>query len=144
MGELIWFLAPVSAILWAAGGTWNKLFRRIGCPAIITVLAFFHYGFAWQPFALAAATFAVTTLPVTLKGDSVVSSWVNRIWVFVWGVLLLAPALIVKFDFLPLAGLMLGLLVTFSNSDLRDFFPWKWCEVITGAMFLYPYCLHFS
>jgi hypothetical protein len=87
--------------------------------------------------------FAGTTLPTTLKGDDVNASIWNKIWVFVWGILLCLPALLVNLTFLPLViGVLIGTIVLLSNwKPTARFFPWKLCEFLIGSFVFIPYIL---
>jgi hypothetical protein len=141
--ELVYFSAPLNGLLWAAGGTWWKPFRRIGYPLITTLLVLLFFGFSWRVLAVPCLTFAVTTLPTTLKGDSVTSSWLNRAYVFFWGILLTAPSLLLSMSLVPVVvGLVIGVIVTLSNWEpTAKYFQWKWCEVLIGTLVMYPYCV---
>jgi hypothetical protein len=138
MNELSWFLLPVSGFLWMAGGTWKKQFRRIGIPLCIFSFVFL-FSTPWFSWLLSSILFFIaTTLPITLKGDSIPAHAINWVWIFVLGLIFWVISFPCGFS--PAVPLLFGFIVTFSNlPQTRKFFPWKLCEFLFGAITAYPY-----
>lgn len=142
--EIAWFILPINSALWMAGGTWNKLFRRIGYPLCISLLGLLFSRYSWWWALSSLAAYGVATLPTTLIGSDVTSSIWNRVWVFIWGIALTLPSLLVSRLILPclIFGLFIGLLVTLSNwKPTARYFPWKMVEFFVGSLVMIPYCL---
>ena len=147
-GELIWFVLPVSGIIYMAGGTWKKQFKRIGVPLSALVVTCLFAGIHWAWIVMALWYFGKMTIPLTLIGDGIPDHWFNWIWVWVHGYLMGLPCLIFGvFTEQVLAAFLLsfvpcvlhGLFTTFSNLRFsRAWFPHKLCEFVTGASVLYP------
>lgn len=149
--ELIWFLAPISSILWMAGGTWKKAIRRIGVPAAIVFSTVLYFGLSWWQLPLALSLFGVTTLPFTLKGDSIHDYWFNWVWIwiagFIFGLPVVFTSLICSAFSLQVLLLCLipmfvqGIFGTLSNiKETSKWFPWKLCECMIGLSVAIPHC----
>jgi hypothetical protein len=145
--ELWWFLCPICSVLWQAGGTWNKLWRRIGVPCVILTSCLLSGICLWQSLLASILLFAATTLPFTLRGDSVKSYWYNWVWIWVWALLLLLPSQLLQLDLttvvIPLIAL--GSLATLSNiSWSARLVQWKFFEACAGILVAYPFCMILS
>lgn len=149
--EVVWFSLPGFAILRQIGGTISKAVERIFSPILLLVLLFAFEGFSVY-WIITSVLFAVfKSLPVTLIGDSVTSSWMNMGWLFVLGFLQASPSLIVGFRmnrFLTsvwasvFSGVAFFLFGMMSNIAFLSFlFPWKLCEFFFGAFSVYPFLL---
>lgn len=148
--ELVFFLLPIVAFLWQAGGTWKKQYRRIGFPVAATLAVLLFIGFEWWLPLFAGACFAVTTLPFTFIGDGLPEHWFNWVWVWITGYILGLPAFLIGFDaevFLMATGSMLahGIFGTLSNIPATaKYFPWKFCEGAFGFFVAFPVALTIS
>lgn len=146
--ELVWLMLPVVGFLSQIGGTYNKLFRRLGVPLIITMSSFLLFGFSWWLPALFLTIFGVACLPFTLIGDSLQASWVNWVWIWVSGYLLGLPSLFLSdsgwlYAFVPCV--VQGICGTLSNIQATaKYFQWKFCEFIIWASMAYCYALALS
>jgi hypothetical protein len=145
--ELVWFLLPLASMLWAAGGTWNKLFRRAGIPISVFLACLVFLGFSWWLPLITLPYFLVTILPFTLVDDSVPSHWVNWVWIWVWALLIglasLGIGILTGFVgeslFSSLVMLIPALCCTLSNvRATAKYFPWKLCEATTGFFSVIP------
>ena len=75
MSELVWFLVPLGALLWMAGGTWHKAYRRWAYPLGLCISLLLAGAPGWPMLWV----FFVTVLATHLGyGDD--SSWFER-WV---------------------------------------------------------------
>ena len=146
--EVIWFILPIAGLFRQIAGTWWKLVGRLGVPIITTMAFWFFLGWSWWLLAVPVAYFAVSTLPVTLVGNSVRTPWYNRLWVFFSGFLKGAAALPFGLAtghvhcvlaFAVVVGLIHGIVINLANFDFSGkYFPWKLDEFITGATSLLP------
>lgn len=146
--ELVWIICPVVAFLSQMGGTFNKLYRRLGVPAIITLTATLFLGWSWWWPVLFLCVFGVATLPVTLIGDGIPSSWVNWVWLWVLGYLMGIPCLLIyKYGYLYALISMVSFAVPVSLSNIKataHWFPWKFVEGFTWFMMAYCYAIAIS
>ena len=146
--ELTWFAVPISGILWALGGTFNKAYRRIGVPVLLAAQVIIFIGFTWWVVGILAGYLAALRLPFTLKGDSIHDSAINWDWIWISGALLGVPAL-----FLGLATgnlkeaavvgtvpmIVQGILGTLSNlKTFREIIVWKLVEISVGMAVAFP------
>ena len=126
MSELAWFLVPICAALWMAGGTWWKPLRRYAYPLVL------GGGLAWAGMRLEYALLLALGIGIVAHlgyGDG--SSWLKR-----WGVglaygLCLAPLGILGVLFSTLA--FVGSL--WLSRKLDKAFPHKLVELIHGGYF---------
>lgn len=129
-------MLPVAAILSQLGGTFLKALRRIVIPLLFLVAIVYFKGFSWLIIPAVLAQFGVFTLPFTFKGNGIPEHWFNWIWVFIWGVLICAPAMFLNLAVWPavlVCGLFLGLICALSNiAIVAKWFPWKLCEAFIG------------
>ena len=146
--EVVWLLCPLVGLLSQLGGTYNKSFRRIGVPLIITVANLLFLGFSWWLPLLLISIFAVATLPFTLIGDALDKSWVNYIWIWLAGYLLGLPSLLISrhgWIYALVPCITQGIIGTLSNVKVTaKYFPWKFCEFIIWASMAYCYALSIS
>ena len=151
--ELVYMQIPIAALLSQIGGTWNKLFRRIGIPTLFTISAIGFLGFHWPLLLLWPAFFGLASLPFTFKGDKISDYWFNWIWIIILGVLSWAcsfPVVLAKMSMFPsYAILSAWTLVGFSAVGILSnikatakFFEWKLCEALFwGSMGIVLSCL---
>lgn len=148
--ELIWFLFPVIAILWQAGGTWNKDLRRLIIPHVLTLATILFCGFSMLTIVQFVAILTILRLPFTLFGNSIHSHWFNWVWIWISGALLGLTALPLGIQLnsvvytLVLAMIpcfVQGICGTLSNIKCTArFFKWKFVEGMIGMAFALPYC----
>ena len=149
--ELVWFIMPTIIILWQLGGTFNKLFRRLGFPIVASCAPLFYLGWSWWWPLLFGLCFLVTTLPFTLKGDGINEHWFNWIWIWILGYLYGLPSIVIGLcgGHTALALLVAltpciatGIVGTLSNVPATSkYFPWKECEGVIGFFTAIPYAL---
>ena len=143
--ELCWLAAPISALLWQIGGTWNKSIRRFGVPLLLSATYLVFKGFSWWLLAYLPLMLIVIRIPFTLIGDSVDENWINWPWIWVAGFLLGAPAAVFGLEGLLYAlvpMLVQGSLGTLSNLAFgREAVQWKMVEAMVGLTAAYPICM---
>jgi hypothetical protein len=149
--EWVWFSAPIYGLLWQLGGTFNKLYRRIGIPALSILIAWVFLGWSYWWIALAITQFITLILPFTLRGDSVLGAKINWAWIWILGYLCGLPSLVIgvlhglywqPFVASLIPCLTLGIWGTLSNINAtREFSLWKWVEFVVGGAVAYPICL---
>ena len=132
--ELVWLLLPLVGLLSQLGGTYNKLFRRIVVPLVITLAAALFLGWTWWWPVLFLCIFGVSTLPFTLSGNSLYDKWYNWVWIWVLGYLYGLPSLFLSkygalYALIPMV--ITGIAGTLSNiKATAPYFQWKFCEFI--------------
>ena len=146
--ELVWFAIPLSGLFRQIAGTWWKAIGRYGKIILATMAFWFFIGWSWWLLAMPVTYFAVTTLPVTLVGNSIRDPWYNRLWPFASGFLKGIAALPLGFatshvhcvlGMSLVVGLIHGVVVNLANFDATGkYFPWKLDEFITGSASLLP------
>ena len=149
--EMAFLATAISSMLWMLGGTYNKLYRRAGIPTLLTLTAIYFLGWSWWWVLLFISYFASTTTPFTLRGDDLDDHWFNWVWIFIAGLLLGLPILIVGIVYskillscilalIPMVAQ--GFVGTLSNlDDTVEFFPWKLCEAVIGFSVAIPLAL---
>ena len=148
--ELVWFSIPIVMFLWQAGGTWNKIFRRILAPIFLMSVLFLFLGFKWYFLLFAPLLLAAASLPFTLIGDSVHDNWINWPWIWVHGYLSGLPIVAVGAFAGPFWECLLfalgtmairGVCETMSNiKGTSKLFVWKLCEGMAGLAVSLPVC----
>lgn len=146
--EYIYFLMPIGSLSRMIGGTWWKAMDRFIMPIIIVLTLYLFKGWSWWLLPTLASYLAVKTLPLTLIGDSIRGSLINRIWVFILGFLQALPCVIIFYDELLTAVLLClipmvvyGVVLNLSNVSITSrLFRHKYVEAITGAIYLFPIC----
>ena len=139
--ELVYMQIPIAALLSQIGGTWQKLFRRIGIPTLFTVSSIGFLGFHWPLLLLWPAFFGLASLPFTFVGEKLSDHWFNYVWVVILGLLAWAAAIGVPIYSTALFGnyfILLGwTMVGYSLPGLLSnvkvfskFFEWKLCEAL--------------
>lgn len=125
-------IALLTAILYRLGGSVDKRYRRIMLPAILMASYLLLYkalvGLLILPYG-----FAVMTLPVTLRGDSIPAHWYNWLWIPILGVLIG----FITFNLIHAIAysLVYTALVILSNFRLTArLFTWNRCEYAFGAL----------
>jgi len=147
--ELVFFLCPVSAILWMAGGTWNKTIRRLGIPLLTMGVVTLFLGWSWWWLLLALFQHIAFRLPFTLVGNGVWDDpWANFSWIWASGYLQGLPCLVIAsqtglwgiaFTACLIPCVTLGAWGTVSNFDpISGAAPWKWVEGVVGMAVSYP------
>ena len=135
----------VSSRLWRAGGRWNKNIRRFGVPFLIASLLYVFSGWSWSLPFLLLAYIGVLRLPFTLSGDAVQGSILNWIWIWIHGLLLGAPIILISpakwyLAFIPM--LTQGIFGTLSNiKETSHLAPWKFVECLVGFSVAVSICL---
>jgi hypothetical protein len=141
--ELAWLAMPLVGLLSQIGGTYNKLYRRIGVPSVITLVSFLLVGFQWWLPVLFILIFVVTTLPFTLKGDSLYSHWFNWVWIWILGYLLGLPSVLLGWKgalYSLVPCFTQGILGTISNiRGTAHLAQWKMVEGLVYIAMAYPY-----
>lgn len=145
--ELVWLLLPIVGLLSQLGGTYNKLYRRVCVPLVITGFSSLLLGFTWWLPVLFISVFGVSTLPFTFKGSSLYDHWFNWIWIWIAGFLLGIPSILIGGSifscFIPCV--VQGIVGTCSNLKFTaKYFQWKFCEFIIWASMAYCYALPLS
>jgi len=146
--EVIWLTMPIVGILSQIGGTFLKQVRRIGIPTLMIVIALLFYGFNWLLIPTWLLIFGATTLPFTLKGDSIHEHWINWVWIPIWATLLTYSGIlfsviyggITTFLFASiLPVVVISTTCILSNVKVTaKYFPWKFCEAVTYMAAMYP------
>lgn len=143
--ELVWLMLPLVGLLSQLGGTYNKLYRRLGVPSVITLATWLFLGWSWWWPVLFLSVFAVATLPFTFKGSGLWDYWFNPIWIWILGYLYGLPSILISssgalYAFVPMV--VCGVVGTLSNVRATSkYFPWKFCEFIIWAAMAYCYAL---
>lgn len=146
--ETAFFALPIVALLYMAGGTFHKSFRRFGIPLFMAVFGIIFLGWHSGWITLSLGYVAVLSLPFTLIGDDVNGHFLNFLWIWVFGYLLGLPALVIGV-YLHKIGLslalsiipclLIGISATLSNLKVsRNFMPWKLVEFIAGFSMTLP------
>ena len=138
--ELLWLSLPIIGLLSQLGGTFNKLYRRIGIPTTLVILyliaqTFDFSHFLWLRYIIVWLwAFFCSTLPFTLIGNSIKEHWLNWIWVWVLGLLNGAIVLVLNyklFYLILIPVLVYGTTITLSNIKVTaKYFQWKFVEFI--------------
>lgn len=78
----IFLVAPLSGLLWMAGGTYNKLIRRLGVPLLIYLSVSLHIPYQWWHLASLPLGFAILSIgdgyPDTRLSTLDEGSWLGR------------------------------------------------------------------
>ena len=148
--ELVWFLLPVTALLWQVGGTWKKQFRRLLIPCVFAFTLSYYLGITFWWVITAIAYFAIFALPITLIGKDVHKHWFNWVWFWIYGFILGLPAVIPGIYtnhfamslWLTLIPTVLGgMSITASNiNSMKDVVVWKLVEAFMGIVVAMPIC----
>ena len=139
--ELVWLICPIVGILSQLGGTFNKLYRRLGVPTVITLSALLFLGWSWWLPVLFLSIFGVTTLPFTLCNN-----WFQWVWIWIAGYLLGLPCVFISgwngLIYALVPCLAQGICGSLSNIPVTaKYFTWKFCEYIIWAMMAYSYAI---
>jgi len=149
--EVVWFMLAFGGLFRQIGGTYWKFVGRFLTPLLPAMAYFFFIGWSWWIPAIYGAYLIVKTLPVTLKGDSVLKPWYNLVWIWVLGFLNGIPALTLgistnhiicalAMSIVPMV--VYGTVITLSNIPATaKYFPWKLDEFCMGASALVPACM---
>ena len=125
-------LAPLCALLFAIGGTTNKLWRRIGIP-VASMVALWLNGITWWRFLLIPIlTWGSLCLPY---GDSLDKTFPHPInWIMRFGV---GCCYVLPLIFIGDSGLMIAypfLFIILFWLSRKGWLTWKLCELSFGFL----------
>lgn|SRR3990167_1951348 len=127
-----------------AGGTWNKGMRRFGFPLLVACTSLVYYGVSLSWLFASILWGLLLRLPFTLKGDSVQGSTLNFVWIWISGLLLGAPIILIDFSkwYLALIPMFVqGIFGTLSQTkEFQNILPWKFVECMIGTAVAIPIC----